>query len=189
MVVTLPERPKSLRQIVEEMETHEGFRVEVIGGVLLMSPTPRVKHARITSKLQQQLDRLLPTGLVARQVVSVSSPHSDEDHAIPDLTVFPESFEDTEEWLIPSTEIELVVEVVSPSNVGADTVDKVRWYAEAAIPLYLLVDPRKATWRLHSSPSGDGYRTTTDGEFGEKIELAGDLNVTLATDEFKPYRR
>ena len=46
--MTLPvlhPRPGNLREVAEQIEASTGLRVEIIGGSLVMSPTPRGKHA------------------------------------------------------------------------------------------------------------------------------------------------
>ncbi|MEU1209439.1 Uma2 family endonuclease [Nocardia sp. NPDC005825] len=52
-------------------------------------------------------------------------------------------------------------EVVSPSSIEADHIDKARIYAEAGVPEYLIVDPARETWTLHTSPSDGEYQVTS----------------------------
>jgi hypothetical protein len=38
-------RPGNLREAAEKIEAATGLRVQIVGGKLVMSPTPRGKHA------------------------------------------------------------------------------------------------------------------------------------------------
>lgn len=187
MLMTEPERSQRARKVLEQLDRFEDYRVEVIRGTIVMSPTPRVKHAGMVRKMFRQFDQQVSKDLVAEQVVSVNSAKLGEDHTVPDLVVLPADWEDSDEWLVPAEEVELVAEVVSVSNATSDTVDKPKWYAEAGIPLYLLVDPRKGTWRLHSEPTEGVYSVIRDGGFGQEIPLPKPFDFTLRTDDFKVY--
>lgn len=186
MLMKTPE-PSSLRHVAEGLDRYEGYRVEIIGGTLMMSPSPRFKHARILRKLYDQLHARVPRDYVCGWGESVTSPEHGEDYVEPDLMVYPESCEQGEEWSVPGIEVPLVVEVVSVSNVARDTVDKLRWYAVARVTTYLLIDPRQGTWSLFSEPSEGEYRVTRHGRFGDVIPLPEPIDVKVETGEFRRY--
>lgn len=179
--------PSSLRLVAEELDRYEGYRVEIIGGTLMMSPSPRLKHGHILTKLTVQLEARMPASLSSAQGESVTSPEHGEDYTIPDLIVYPESYLRSEEWAVPGHDAELAVEVVSVSNATRDTVDKVKWYAVAKVACYLLIDPRNGTWSLYTEPVDGEYRATRRGKFGDVIPLPKPIGVDLETDEFRRY--
>lgn len=56
--MSLPElRPRLgiLREVAERIEAATGLRVEIVGGSLVMSPTPRGKHAGTIRRLRVQI--------------------------------------------------------------------------------------------------------------------------------------
>lgn len=44
-LLRLRPRPGNLREVAEKIEDATGLRVQILGGSLVMSPTPRGKHA------------------------------------------------------------------------------------------------------------------------------------------------
>ncbi|MCU4749137.1 Uma2 family endonuclease [Streptomyces sp. G-5] len=175
-----------LRRAAEAAEDASGLRAEIIRGVLMMSPTPRGKHAGIINKLYDQLRPALPDGLQPFQVASIALPHDPDDYASPDLLVCDADFEDSDDWLAEPGTVELVVEVVSKGNSSKDTRDMVAWYADANIPVYLLIDPRKGSWTRYTVPRDGEYQGVLHGLYGEDVELAG-LGLKITTGGFPTY--
>ncbi|MDH6577632.1 Uma2 family endonuclease [Kitasatospora sp. MAP5-34] len=190
MTLAHPEQQMtSLRQTAELAEQATGFRVEIIRGVLMMSPSPRGAHAGTINRIYDQLRPAVPHHLEPFQMVSVAMPDDDSDYATPDLAVLPEAFGESDDWLADPADVELVVEVVSTSNSLKDTVTMVEWYAAAGLPVYLLVDPRNGTWLLYSDPEKGAYRTVLPGKYGEDITLPTLDGLTLTTDRLPRYGR
>ncbi|MER5338466.1 Uma2 family endonuclease [Micromonospora sp. NPDC002717] len=108
-------------------------------GVLSVMPPPDSDHAMIASRL---FAWLIMAGWPAEQVlqaVGIRVPGPDRDGGrIPDLTVWrkppPRGV-----WS-PTTDVALVVEIVSPGSEAMDSVTKAREYASAGIPQYWVVD-------------------------------------------------
>jgi Uma2 family endonuclease len=177
-----------LRRAAEAAEEATGLRAEIIRGVLMMSPTPRIKHARVINAVYDQLRSSLPEGLEAFQVTSVALPYDPDDYATPDLMVCDAALADTEEWLAEPGSVECVLEVVSTNNSTKDTRDMVSWYADAGIPAYLLVDPRDGTWTLHTEPRDGEYQGRLHKRYGEDVVLDR-LKVTLSTAGLPRYEK
>ncbi len=187
MTLASPERGMSpLRKAAEAAEEATGLRAEIIRGVLMMSPTPRGKHAGIINHLYNQLWPALPERLSPFQVASVSMPGDRDDYATPDLLVCDAGFGESDEWLLDPGDVELVVEVVSKGNSAKDTRDMVSWYADAGIPAYLLIDPRDATWTLYTLPRDGEFLGMRRGAYGEDAEIPG-LGVKITTDGLARY--
>jgi Uma2 family endonuclease len=127
----------------------DGSRYEIIGGELLVSPSPTTQHQRLVFLLariiadfvdEHRLGMVLPGPVDVRLGVHTV--------VVPDLL-----FVRTERLeIIKSAFVEgapdLIVEVASPSTRGRDAVQKAAAYAEAGVPEYWLPDPETRTFRM-----------------------------------------
>jgi hypothetical protein len=125
---------------------------------------------------------------VVGEVVSVRAAEGD-DFVTPDLTVLPDGFGESDDWLVDPADVALVLEVVSASNASKDTTTMPVWYAHQAISIFLLVDPRSGTWILHTAPRAGEYRGTLRGTFGEPVPLPAPFGFSLETAAFPRYAR
>lgn len=176
-----------LQEIADQAEQATGLRAEIIGGVIMMSPTPRGKHFGAAARIRRQLEaRVLGTYTVA-EVSSVRALDGPDDYATPDLMVLPEEWELSDEWLADPDTVELVVEIVSQSNHSKDTTQMPGWYAASRIPLFLLIDPRNGTWVLRSEPDGTAYASESNGSFGEDVRLPSPFDMNLETGMLPRY--
>jgi len=162
-----------LWQAWKAMELPEGYRAEIIEGVIEVSPTARRSHGLITNRVRRALDKFLDGGEYAcHQDVNVI--HSRKAW-IPDAFVAPEDTEpcgDEDDMGVRADSVQLIVEVVSPGkrNQDRDRVRKRREYARAGIPVYVVIDdydgqgavtlftgprPDRADWEdIHRVPYG-----------------------------------
>ncbi|MGP3927297.1 Uma2 family endonuclease [Streptomyces sp. 8N616] len=187
MTLTTPEHAMSpLRKAAEAAEEATGLRAEIIRGVLMMSPTPRGKHAGIINALYDQLRPAVPDHLRPFQVASVAMPGDPDDYATPGLLVCDAGFGESDDWLADPGDVDLVVEVVSKGNSTKDTRDMVGWYADAGVPAYLLVDPRDGTWTLYTVPREGAYQGVLHGLYGETVAVPR-LDVEIETGGFARY--
>jgi Uma2 family endonuclease len=123
----------------EEMEWPEGSKVEIIEGIITVSPAPASRHNVIAARIQRRLYSAIPEDWEIFQTQAIAVP-SRLGMLIPDLLVAPVLECAEAESHIPAALAELVVEVTSKSNARHDRVSKPAAYATAGIPLYLLVD-------------------------------------------------
>lgn len=178
----------SLREAAEKIEDATGLRVEIIGGVLMMSPTPRGKHGGVVYRLAKMIRQGLPENLVAIQMASLDRPDDPDDYVTPDLLVGPADFLESDDWLINPGEVELAVEVIAKSEVSRAITGKADWYAVAGVRLLLVVDPRNGTWTLHFHPRDGSYQGVLRGKYGESVPLPSPLGLSLDTSHFSVYR-
>ncbi|WP_251094654.1 Uma2 family endonuclease [Streptomyces sp. Caat 7-52] len=170
----------------EGMEWPEGSKVEIIEGIITVSPAPASRHNVIAERIQRRLYSVMPEELGIFQTLAIAVP-SRLGMLIPDLLVAPVRECAEADSHIPAALAELVVEVTSKSNAGHDRVSKPAAYAGAGIPLYLLVDrwaPGGPTATLYGEPKGDVYRVLRAVKFGDPIELPEPFGITLDTGEF-----
>jgi Uma2 family endonuclease len=175
-----------LVRLWEETDWPEGNKVEIIEGIITVSPTPANKHNSIAAKVQRQLYTVLPEDWNVYQTLAVAVP-SRSGMYIPDLVVVPDAALAEPGNYIPATAAELVVEITSKSNASHDRISKAAGYAHAGIPLYLLIDsyaPGGPTVTLYGEPKCDVYRVLQAGKFGDAIRLPEPFDLTIDTSVF-----
>lgn len=159
-----------------------GHRVELLGGRIVVSPSPSVAHADVITELIDQLADVKRHGLKRYTNLTVHFPAT-RDRRIPDLVVAPAEAPqfDQNELLAPG--IVLAAEVVSPSSRREDREDRPRAYAAAGIPLYVLIDQysRPPMVTLFSSPSTDGYTAKQEATAGQPLHLPEPFGIDLDT--------
>ncbi|MER6428881.1 Uma2 family endonuclease [Streptomyces sp900105245] len=170
----------------EEMEWPEGSKVEIIEGIITVSPAPAFRHNVIAARIQRRLYSVVPGDWEIFQTLAVAVP-SGLGMLIPDLVVAPVPDHPEAESHIPAALAELVVEVTSKSNARHDRVSKPAAYASAGIPLCLLVDcwaPGGPTVTLYGEPKGEVYRVLAAVKFGDPLHLPEPFGITIDTGEF-----
>lgn len=125
----------------------DGWRYEVIKGVLHMSPPPRVSHQRASSELHFAMLSFVKSkglGYVYAAPIEVVLPEASPVQ--PDLVFVSD---DQAEQIVTPERIEgapdLLVEILSPSNWLFDRRDKYEQYEEAGVREYWIVDPETCT--------------------------------------------
>ncbi|MFI9807820.1 Uma2 family endonuclease [Streptomyces sp. NPDC052301] len=170
----------------EEMEWPEGSKVEIIEGIITVSPSPAFRHNVIAERIQRRLYSVIPEDWGIFQTLSIAVP-SRLGMLIPDVLVTPVQERPETDSYIPAALAELVVEVTSKSNARHDRVSKAAAYATAGIPLYLLVDrwaPGGPTTTLYGEPKGDVYRVLSAVKFGDPLKLPAPFDLTIDTGDF-----
>ncbi|TWF85614.1 Uma2 family endonuclease [Streptomyces capillispiralis] len=170
----------------EGMEWPEGSKVEIIEGIITVSPAPAYRHNVIAARIQRRLYSVIPDDWEIFQTLAIAVP-SRLGMLIPDLVVAPVREHTESDTHIPAALAELVVEVTSKSNARDDRVSEPAAYATAGIPLYLLVDrwaPDGPAVTLYGEPKGDVHRPLSTAKFGEPIKLPAPFDLVIDTGEF-----
>lgn len=68
-----------------------------------------------------------------------------------------------------------------------DRIDKPVGYAEAGIPVYLLIDRDNNTLTVYSEPKDGRYRQSPSYPWGATVELPPPVSITLDTEPLKEY--
>lgn len=113
---------------------------ELIGGALVVSPKPSVRHQRLAKRLLRAFLVMEDAGLgeVLGEVNDVLSEH---DVLEPDLVFVRASRAEIIEPHAVVGAPDLVIEILSPSTRTRDLRDKRRLYARAGVAWYWTVDP------------------------------------------------
>ncbi|MFD6322606.1 Uma2 family endonuclease [Streptomyces sp. NPDC058442] len=183
------ERPHDERPLITEanrlMERIPGYRVEIIGGQLLVTPPPDGPHARALTKLMRPF---IAAGLddgetEVLQGIGLWLPTDIEDYAVPDLSLVDADFDD---HLVENNSYEpvcfrLVLEVTS-SNWKNDLKTKVAAYAEAGVPVYVVVDRRHRRLHVLTDPVGSEYATHHFHSPGQQVTLPDSIGAKVTLD-------
>ncbi|MFH8767990.1 Uma2 family endonuclease [Streptomyces sp. NPDC017958] len=183
------ERPSGDRPLIAEanriMERFPGYRVEIIGGQILVSPPPDGAHARALTKLMRPFIVAGPAdgGTEVLQGIGLWLPAGVEDYAIPDLVVVDADFEErfVENNCYDPVCFRLVLEVTS-SNYRTDLRTKVAAYAEAKVPVYVVVDRKHQRLHVLTDPAGDKYENHRPHAPGEMVTLPDSLGAKVTLD-------
>ncbi|UIX31259.1 Uma2 family endonuclease [Streptomyces sp. GQFP] len=187
-----PESPRGtgwdeVVRVWEETDAPEGSKVEIIEGIVTVPPPPSEEHNDTAELLQQRLYGSIPAdcdwgiyqtlGLTLAETAGLF---------VPDLCVVPRAALRRRKR-VPADEAELVVEITSQSNANHDRIKKTHGYAQAGVPLYLLLDPwhsGRPTATLYGEPRNGTYRVLASVEYGEKLTLPEPFGLDLDTGEF-----
>lgn len=162
----------------------EGWRVELVEGRIHVAPPANGVHAETVSEVAGQMHdhrRGLRcyTGL-GLPIPGTPSPGK----VVPDVVIAPKrSFSDALEYHDPGPAL-LVGEVTSDSTAANDRGPKLRGYAQAGIPCYLLIDRERGRVVVHTEPSGQRYARRSEAEIGKTIALPYPFEFDLDTSEF-----
>ncbi|MFE9117101.1 Uma2 family endonuclease [Streptomyces sp. NPDC007172] len=174
-------------RIREETDAPEGCKVEIIEGIVTVSPLPSDEHNDTAEQLHCRLYSVIPEdwaiyqrlGIVLRQSAGLY---------MPDLVVMPRSrLSQGPDGRTAAEDAELVVEITSKSNANHDRVTKTHGYAKAGVPLYLLLDPwhsGRPTATLYGEPEHGTYRVLGTVEYGEKLTLPAPFGLEIDTGSF-----
>ncbi|MGQ4487099.1 Uma2 family endonuclease [Streptomyces sp. SAS_281] len=166
-------------------EQNPGHRVEIIGGIITVAPPPDGPHARALTKLMRPfITAGLDDGETAvLQGIGLWLPGGPEDFAIPDLALVDADFD---EHLIKNNSYDpavfrLVLEVTS-SNYAGDLRHKVTAYAEAKIPVYVILDRKHDRVHVLTEPLGSSYDRHEVYAPGQQAPLPASIGAEVSLD-------
>ncbi|WP_405561664.1 Uma2 family endonuclease [Streptomyces sp. NBC_01180] len=179
------EPPTLLEEADLLMEQLPGYRVEIIGGILTVTPPPDAPHARALTKIMRPfIAAELDDGETeVLQGVGVWLPTGSEDFVIPDLVVVDA---DIDAHVIAHNcydpvVFRLVLEVTS-SNYNQDLRAKVSVYAEADIPVYVIVNRKHNRVHVLTEPVGSDYASHQIFAAGQQAPLPASIGGDVTLD-------
>ncbi|WP_199191574.1 Uma2 family endonuclease [Amycolatopsis sp. CA-126428] len=138
-VMEWPHHLLSLDDWTELPETRE-FHVEVVEGVLAVSPRPLLAHQWAVTRLGYWLNERLPAEYSAWSEVEVVIAETPLTVRVPDVVVARTKVMETNPARLQAGDVRMVVEVLSEGSRRTDRVTKFSEYAEAGIDHYWIVD-------------------------------------------------
>ncbi|MCX2928282.1 Uma2 family endonuclease [Streptomyces sp. NEAU-W12] len=178
---------EGLVRIREETDAPEGCKVEIVEGIVTVAPPPSNAHNDIADLVHRSLYEVIPKDWGIYQTLGTAVP-SPVGLYIPDLAVAPRQVLRAEPGHhIPAAAAELVVGITSKSSAANDRIEKAAGYAQAGVPLYLLIDgwaPGGPAITLYGEPHRNVYRVLDAGKFGDRIQLPEPFGLALDTSEF-----
>ncbi len=183
--MAMPVTPEAQRYRVADVLAFpaDGNRYEVVGGALLVTPSPAWRHQLLLSRLMAHLLRYLePLGLADTLITSPADitwgedPKDAEDLVQPDLFVIQRpaairSWRDVQA-------LELAVEIVSPDSGYADRVVKRKTYQRHLVKTYWVVDPEARLVEVWN-PDDERPAIATDVLTWRHGQAAGGLSIAL----------
>ncbi|MGW0310133.1 Uma2 family endonuclease [Streptomyces flavidovirens] len=175
----------------EEIERHapETVRLEFINGRLEVKAMPDGNHGEIFMWLLRQCMQHRPDlNLMPERGLKVEKYR--KGRARTDGTLAPRGhFKGQGEWSSTDSGVLMAVEITShdADTNRRDRVDKPVGYAEAGIPVYLLIDRDNDTLTVYSDPKNGKYQQTRSYPYGADVELPAPVGFTLDTEELKDY--
>ncbi|NJQ00503.1 Uma2 family endonuclease [Streptomyces zingiberis] len=160
-----------------------GYRVEVLGGEITVSPSADSGHARSLTHLMLALAPLHGETSEVFQALGIMLPDGPSDFAIPDLCVVEAEIE---KHHIKSNGYDpvafrLVVEITS-SNLNDDLTRKPIAYARAGVPVHLVADHKNRRVLVMTDPVDGQYRVRAVHRPGESFALPEPVGKPLKLD-------
>jgi Uma2 family endonuclease len=187
-----PWQPDPVRQAradytLDDLRTIPPNRVELVDGVLYVTPSPSLSHQTVSRRLTNWLDRHAPRHLRATQAVEIAlGPNTARQ---PDVLLHRAEV-DASRWCLHPDEVVLAVEIVSPGSRRMDRFTKLTEYAAAGIPGYWRIeqDPLHVyAYRLSDQLNAVGepqYELVAEGS--DVIELTEPFDLKLPVAEITP---
>ncbi|MFJ7155524.1 Uma2 family endonuclease [Streptomyces sp. NPDC101118] len=173
----------ALLRTVEEMDTPDGFKAELIRGKIIVSPWSKLRYSRPMRDLRAQLQAQAPKGHFADTSPFLFSFPGAHRAFGPDLYVVDESAFDADGRHADGEALSLVAEFTSVSTKDADWEEKLDVYGRL-VPVYLVVDMQESEITCFSDPSPHGYRSRTTVSFGEPLRVPEPFGFELDTSTF-----
>lgn len=170
--------PEAFREIVllrpltaEDLKAfpHDGNRYEIIGGQLIVSPSPNSRHQRVSFELSGALYVFLKQTGLGQGFSAPADVHiSSTDVVQPDVFVVLRERDDIIQVRGIFGAPDLVVEILSPSSMETDFLRKSRLYEQYGVREYWIVDPER---EIVSVQTLDGDRFVITGEYGRNDHM------------------
>jgi Uma2 family endonuclease len=175
---------EALCRTLLSMDVPDGYRAEIIGGNIVMSPWSKAYYYRGMESIREQLRPHVPEGETCGDAPFLFTFPRQERAYGPDVYVAARDAFNTTKQYIDGDALTVVAELTSPSTRSSDWDDKVRVYGMACVPVYLLLDMEKESATVFSAPSEKGYAAHTTVPFGKTLHIPVPFDCELDTGGF-----
>ncbi|WP_344962147.1 Uma2 family endonuclease [Streptomyces thioluteus] len=175
--------PTLLDEAEELAERIPGYRVEILGGSIVVTPPPDLRHARALTGLTLAFSSAETEETLVVQGVGVWLPDGPFDHAIPDLAIVDADAErhPVEKTYYDPAAFRMVLEVTS-TNYLQDIRTKVIAYAIAKIPVYVIVDRKKQCLHVLTEPFANEFNNHRIYTSGDRAVLPTSIGAEIELD-------
>lgn len=126
--------------VEDYMKLDDGKRYELIGGELIVVPSPRPRHQKISAKISLQLGKYLENNPVGEVYSAPIDIVLDDQVVQPDILFVSNARLDIIGELNIQGAPDLVIEILSPSTAAHDKKKKSQLYFKHGVKEYWLVD-------------------------------------------------
>lgn len=172
-----------LLRAVEELDTPDGFKAELIRGKIVLSSWSKLRYLRPMRALRRQLEEHAPEGHIADFAPFLFSFPAAERAYGPDLFAVEEAAFEADGRHADAEALSLVGEFTSASTKDADWHEKLNVYGQL-VPVYLVVDMQDREITCFSDPSPGGYRARWTASFGKPLKIPGPFDCEIDTTGF-----
>ncbi|TQM04106.1 Uma2 family endonuclease [Pseudonocardia kunmingensis] len=160
---------------LEEWEAlpDDGVRLELVEGVIAVSPQPFPWHQFACHNLARLANDRLPRSLITLGEIEVVVAEPPLTIRIPDLVVTRTARYEANPPRLAATDVLLAVEVLSDGTRRVDRVLKFAEYAEARIPQYWILDLDEPTSLLTYVLVDDSYELSGEHTGTTMLDVAG----------------
>lgn len=168
---------------LEKMPVPEGYKVEIVGGAVCMSPQ-RNAHWQIIFLIIKVLMGRFGADVQLVSDVRIDFPGHWNGLA-PDVAKLRDGAKTDSKGRWQPADVEFIAEVISKDTGHKDYGPKKTAYALAEVPVYLIIDPYQGKCLLFTQPKEGDYLSETSVTFGGEVDMTTTpLGFTLKTDEF-----
>ncbi|MFF4356444.1 Uma2 family endonuclease [Streptomyces sp. NPDC001604] len=176
---------EELLDLLDELHVPDGYKAEIIRGSIVVSPWSKAYYYDVMEEVCEQLRPHLPEGhRISAAPFLFVFPGSERAYG-PDIHAAHRNVSRHTSNHLDGEALSFVAELTSPSTREDDLTDKVGVYAEAGVPVYLVLDMQAELAIVYSSPSAKGYEARFTKPFGEKIYIPDPFGCALDTTGFR----
>ncbi|MGX1029841.1 Uma2 family endonuclease [Streptomyces sp. SAI-097] len=169
---------------LERMPVPEGYKVEIVGGVVYVAPQRDIHWETILEILWALEDHFGRRQARILSDVRIDFP-GHENGFCPDVAKIKAGAKKDANGKWRYEDVEFVAEVISRGTARNDYEAKKTAYALAEVPVYLIADPYARRCRLFTDPKDGIYVTDTSIEYGGVVDMTNThLGLTLKTADF-----
>jgi len=133
-----------------------GYRFEILDGMLVREPSPNVIHQRVSRRLQRILEDYFREFDSEGEIFNAPLDLTFHDTTVVQPDLFYVS--GAQKMIVKNTRIDgpptLIVEILSPSSIRKDRLQKLRIYQEVPVQHYWMVNPEEKTLECLSMLDG-----------------------------------
>lgn len=164
-----------------QLPDHAPRKIELLDGVMIVSPSPSMRHQNLGRRLCNWLEDNAPRDYEPTTDVGVMI---DTRTVLEPDVVLLRAPAIEEHHLFGPNEVVLVVEIVSPGTVRRDRFSKPALYASADVPHLWLVEQDPLQIFAYDLTPGGGYYPAGDSSSG-LLELTRPFGIALSLDAIK----